>query len=183
MTLAAVRTAPDIPSAGVAIAIHNPRGFACRVIIHILHFIAHGWLDKYAIACLQNLRGRVFIRMIPSAEDLTKSYVNQMREIGHAAFVIAIAGLPDVEGEQDDEGISLCGIPASAGKMPGEDYLNFTLKRIGQASVLAYDLFRRTGVEVVEQMTDNQGVIASVQEIVDEMLPPREMLAPGNADN
>jgi hypothetical protein len=67
--------------------------------------------------------------------------------------------------------------------MPGEDYLNFTLKRIGQASVLAYDLFRRTGVEVVEQMTDNQDVIASVQEIVDEMLPPREMLAPGSEDN
>lgn len=121
--------------------------------------------------------------MIPSAEDLTTAYVNQMREIGHAAFVIAIAGLPDVEGEADDEGISLCGIPSSAAEMPGEDYLNFTLKRIGQASVLAYDLFRRTGVEVVEQMTDNQDVIASVQEIVDEMLPPREMLAPGNVDN
>jgi hypothetical protein len=67
--------------------------------------------------------------------------------------------------------------------MPGEDYLNFALKRIGQASVLAYDLFRKTGVEVVEQMTDDENVIASVQQIVDEMLPPREMLAPGNADN
>jgi hypothetical protein len=49
--------------------------------------------------------------------------------------------------------------------------------------VLAYDLFRKTGVEVVEQMTDDENVIASVQQIVDEMLPPREMLAPGNVDN
>jgi hypothetical protein len=182
--LTAFRALPRISEAGVAVAVHAPPWYlALVVIIHILHFIAHGWLDKYAIACLQNLRGRVFIRMILSANDLSQAYVKQMADLGHSVFVIAISGLPDVESESDEEGISLCVLPSCAAEMPGEDYLNFALKRIGQASVLAYDLFRKTGVEVVEQMTDDENVIASVQQIVDEMLPPREMLAPGNADN
>ena len=180
----AVWALPNIPKAGIAIAINESAGLiAVSVVVHILYFIAHGWLDKYAIACLQNLRGRVFIRMILSANDLSQAYVKQMADLGHSVFVIAISGLPDVESESDEEGISLCVLPSCAAEMPGEDYLNFALKRIGQASVLAYDLFRKTGVEVVEQMTDDENVIASVQQIVDEMLPPRELLAPGNADN
>ena len=180
----AVRAAPNPSATGIAVAINESSWHLALVVaVHILHFIAHGWLDKYAIACLQNLRGRVFIRMILSANDLSQAYVKQMADLGHSVFVIAISGLPDVENESDEEGISLCVLPSCAAEMPGEDYLNFALKRIGQASVLAYDLFRKTGVEVVEQMTEDENVIASVQEIVDEMLPPREMLAPGSANN
>jgi hypothetical protein len=184
MSSPAVRTLPRISEAGIAVAINEPPRHLTRfIVVHILYFIAHGWLDKYAIACLQNLRGRVFIRMTLSANDLSQAYVKQMADLGHSVFVIAISGLPDVENESDEEGISLCVLPSCAAEMPGEDYLNFALKRIGQASVLAYDLFRKTGVEVVEQMTDDENVIASVQQIVDEMLPPRELLAPGNVDN
>jgi hypothetical protein len=184
MSGTAVWTLPGIPEAGIAVAINESAGLiAVSIVVHILHFIAHGWLDKYAIACLQNLRGRVFIRMILSANDLSQAYVKQMADLGHSVFVIAISGLPDVESESDGEEIVLCKLPSSAAEMPGEDYWNFALKRIGEASVLAYDQFRRTGVEVAEQMTDDQDVIASVQQIIDEILPPRELFAPGNEDN
>lgn len=110
--------------------------------------------------------------MILSANDLSQGYVKQMADLGYSVFVIAISGLPDVENESDEEGIVLCELPDSAAEMPGEDYWNFTLKRIGQASVLAYDLFRRTGVEVVKNMTDDENAIAAVQAMVDEILPP-----------
>ena len=112
--------------------------------------------------------------MIPTADQISQDYVRQMSDLGYSVFVVAISGLPDVDSETDEQVIDLCALPTSAGEMPADEYLNFALKRIGQSSRVAYDLFRQTGVSVVKGMTDDEDVIAAVQSMVDEILPPQE---------
>ena len=112
--------------------------------------------------------------MIPTADQISQDYANKMAEMGYSAFIVAISGLPDVDSETDEHAIAHCALPPSAGEMPADEYLNFALKRIGQSSRVAYDLFRQTGVSVVKGMTDDEDVIAAVQSMVDEILPPQE---------
>lgn len=97
-----------------------------------------------------------------------------MTEMGYSTFIVAISGLPDVDSETDEHAIAHCALPPSAGEMPAGEYLAFALKRIGQSSRMAYDLFRETGVSVVKSMTDDEAAIAAVQNMVDEILPPQE---------
>lgn len=110
--------------------------------------------------------------MTPSADQISQDFTKQMSDLGYSVFVVAISGVPDDERETDDTAIAVCALPPSAGEMPGDEYLNFALKRIGQSSRVAYDLFRQTGVSVVKNMTDDEDAIAAVQAMVDEILPP-----------
>ena len=110
--------------------------------------------------------------MTPSADQISQDYTKQMSDLGYSVFVVAISGVPDDERETDDTVIALCDFPLSAGEMPADEYWRFALKRTGEVSRVAYDLFRETPVSVVKNMTDDEEAIAAVQAMVDEILPP-----------
>ena len=110
--------------------------------------------------------------MIPSADQISQDYTKQMSDLGYSVFVVAISGLPDVDSETDEQVIDICALPTSVGEMPGDEYWRFALKRTGEVSRVAYDLFRKTPVSVVKNMTDDEDAIAAVQAMVDEILPP-----------